>query len=567
MKKFELKAVLGRGRKVRATLWVGSVVALGSLMAAPSAWSMDIDTGNPDVKFRWDNTLKYSSTYRVNGPDKNLTNDVNLDDGDRNFSQGFVSNRFDLLTEMDAAYRNVGISVSAAAWYDNAYDQSNDNTSAATANQVSRPGNKFTADTAKWMGKNAEILNGFAYGKTDLDGMILSGRAGRHSLVWGETLFMGANGIAGGQQPVDLIKLLTVPSSQFKEIIRPVNQISGQFQATPNLSFGAYYQLEWRPTLIPPAGSFLSATDFVGIGSERVFVGPPGAGFWRGADINGKDTGQGGVQVKYSVPGRDLDIGLYYSRFNEKTPDLYLSPLIAPQMTAQGLRLGGLQEVYHNGVEANGMSASTVIGDVNVATEISGRHNMDLVSDPQIIIPGTTANGSNKPLYAIGDTLHANLSAIYLYGPSSMWDGGSLLAEVGYNNRLDITKNPHALDPNTTRDAMAARFIFEPSYFQVLPGLDLTVPVGVGFNPMGRSSVLLNFNGGTEGGGDVSIGIKGNYQNIWKIGLSYTSFFGPTGNWLSPLNSLQSANPGPVVSNKQSLADRDFVSFTVQRSF
>jgi len=567
-----MKSVLNSrlGQRSRHRLLTGvcasAVVAFGCVLGASVAQAIDFDTGSTDYKIRWDNTFKYSSSFRVRDPAKSLTNDVNLDDGDRNFKQGFVSNRFDLLSEFDASYKRFGVSASVAAWYDAAYDQTTDNTSASSTNSMSRTNRDFTAQTQKWMGKNAEILNGFAYGSANIGDTSLSGRVGRHSLVWGETLFFGGNGIAGAQQPVDLIKLLTVPSSQFKEIIRPVNQVSGQLQITPQIAVGAYYQLEWRPTLIPPAGSFLSATDFVGIGSERLFVGPPGAGFWRTGDISGKDSGQGGVQLKFGVPKYDLDFGLYYVRYNDKTPNLYVSPAFVPTMTAQGLRLGGLTEVYHNGIESVGWSATKNVEDISLATEVSYRWHNDLVSDPQIVAPGTTADGKNRYLYAVGESLHANLSGIYLYGPSAFWDGGDLLAEVAYNNRLGISRNPGALDPNTTRDAVAFRMIFEPNYFQVLPGLDLVVPIGIGFNPIGRSSTILNFNGGTEGGGDVSIGVKGNYQNVWRIGLSYTSFFGPSGNWLSPLNALQTGQ-GPVVSNKQSLADRDFVSFTVQRSF
>ena len=47
-------------------------------------------------------------------------------------------------------------------------------------------------------------------------------RAGKHSVLWGESLFFGTNAIAGGQQPFDVVKLLSVPSTQFKEAIRPV---------------------------------------------------------------------------------------------------------------------------------------------------------------------------------------------------------------------------------------------------------------------------------------------------------------------------------------------------------
>lgn len=45
----------------------------------------------------------------------------------------------------------------------------------------------------------------------------LSFRAGRHSLLWGESLFFGSNGIGNGMTSIDVIKALSVPSTQFKE--------------------------------------------------------------------------------------------------------------------------------------------------------------------------------------------------------------------------------------------------------------------------------------------------------------------------------------------------------------
>jgi len=58
----------------------------------------------------------------------------------------------------------------------------------------------------------------------------LAFRAGQYALQWGETLFFGANGIAGGQAPVDVIKALSVPGTQFKELIRPTEQLSASIQ-------------------------------------------------------------------------------------------------------------------------------------------------------------------------------------------------------------------------------------------------------------------------------------------------------------------------------------------------
>lgn len=61
-------------------------------------------------------------------------------------------------------------------------------------------------------------------------------------MIWGESLFFGANGIAGGMAPVDVVKAQSVPNTQFKEITRPVNQLSGTFQLTDDVSLGAFYQ-------------------------------------------------------------------------------------------------------------------------------------------------------------------------------------------------------------------------------------------------------------------------------------------------------------------------------------
>ena len=104
--------------------------------------------------------------------------------------------------------------------------------------------------------------------------------------------------------------------------------------------------------------------------------------------------------------------------------------------------------------------------------------------------------------------------------------------------------------------------IFEPTYFQVLTGLDLSVPMGVGWNFAGRSSAVANFNGGSSGAGDLSIGLKGVYRSVWNAGLSYVKYFGAEDTFTVPHNS-----PGPHLSFMQTLADRDFISFYISRTF
>ncbi|NMM28915.1 MAG: DUF1302 domain-containing protein [Glaciimonas sp.] len=538
---------------------LGAAVCMGLV---GSAQAFEIDTGS-DAKLRWDNTLKYSVGVRLMDPSAKVTNGdpggpppgPQLDDGDRNFKKGgLMTNRVDWFTELDGSYKNFGFRVSGAAWFDEVYRKSNANTSQSTINSLSVPAGQFPAATADLMGRKAELLDAFVAYKNDPDSNTpFNVRLGKHTVLYGESLFFGANGIANAQAPVDLIKLLQVPGSQFKEIIRPVNQISTQVQLSPNVSMGAYYQLKWEQNRIPPSGSYLSDVDFVGVGSESVL------GMQHVGDLNAKNSGQGGVQLRFKPEGGTVEYGLYAAQYNDKGPQIMLSPGFIP---------GGsntYRVVYPEGVKTFGASFSTVFGPSNVSGEVSLRTNAPIVSAPQTDIP-LAGNGSDNPLYAVGRTAHAQISSVTLFGRSPIWDGAVFLNELAWNRRLSIQQNPLAIDPNVTRDAWAFRMILEPQYFQVVSGVDLSVPIGLGYNPSGRSSSVFKFNGGAEKGGDFSIGLNANIQNQYKVGVNWVHFFGPENAFLTP--NTNTAIPGPFMSSgAQSLHDRDFLTVSLQSTF
>lgn len=545
-----------------------AVIGLTGIGAGSSpGYALVFDT-NSDVTVRWDNTFKYSAVYRLRDPSNSLVTGgpvapplppfalpgPQVDDGDRNFNRGLVSNRVDWFTEFDAGYQNLGMHVSAAAWYDDVYNHGNDNNSQATVSTSSVPAGQFTDATKRLMGRKAEFLDAFVFLKSDQSSetpFVI--RAGKHTILYGESLFFGANGIANAQAPMDLIKLLMVPGSQFKEIIRPLPQISTQVQLSPNVSMGAYYQVGWQKNRIPAAGSFLSDGDFAGDGSEVLFPGTPIA-MNHVADLNAKRTGQGGVQVRFKPTSADIEYGLYAAQYHDKGPQFMVDPVN-----------GAYRAVYAEDVRTYGASFSTVFGEANVAGEASIRTNAPLVSGPQVDI-GLVGNGDGNPLYAVGRTGHVQASMITLMGKGALWDGASLLGEVAWNRLLSIQKNPAALDPNVTRDAMAMRMIFEPQYFQVFSGTDLSVPIGLGYNPYGRSSSVFKFNGGVEKGGDFSIGLTADYNHKVKTSLNYVHFYGPKGAFLES-NSKDPARGLLMLSGKQSLYDRDFISFSVQTTF
>lgn len=546
-----------RGGKRRDRRRTTALVLAGLLAAAPAA-AFEIDTGS-ELKLRWDNTFKYSNAWRVKDRSPVLVADPTLDDGDRNFDKGLVSNRVDWLTELDASYRGFGLRLSAAAWYDSVYNRRNDNDSPFTANSVSVPYNRFTKDTRDLHGRDAEILDAFVSMNFELGGRPGNIKIGQHSLLYGESLFFGMNGIAAAQQPIDVIKALSVPNTQFKEIGRPVNQLSAQLQLTQSVSIGGYYQFEWERTRIPAAGSYFSPADLVDVGAERIVAAAvPGVGpvasFYRTRDIEAKNSGQGGIQLRYRSEALDTDFGFYAVRFHDKSFREYVRPGAGVGPGSPPDMIGEYLLVFPEDIRAYGMSASTSIGDANVAAEISIRDNAPLVSQTMADLTGTADNDDN-PLYAIGRTAHAQVSMIQLLNRGALWDGATILGEIAWNRTLSVRRNRDALEPNTTRDSTALRIVFEPQYFQVFDGVDIAVPIGLGYTLSGRSSAVGGF--GPRHGGDFNIGIRGDYLKVWQFSATYTHFLGEG----APIAV------GGFKTLKQFYKDRNFLAFSVSRTF
>ncbi|MDF1552935.1 MAG: DUF1302 domain-containing protein [Deferrisomatales bacterium] len=553
--------------------------ALVSVLSIPAAHAFQFDLGDSDIRLRWDNTVKYSVAMRTESrsgvltdPDRNPSN-TNQDDGDQNFDKGLISNRVDLYSEADLIYKGFGLRASGAAWYDTVYNSTNDNDSPFTANARSVDHDEFTDDTRDLHGRKAELLDAFAFGKVNMGPTTTSFRVGQYAMQWGESLFFGNNGIAGGMAPIDVVKLLSVPNSQFKEIIRPVPQTSAQVQIGPSVAIGGYYQFGWEKTVLPAVGSYFSSADILDEGAEQLIVASvpgvgPVAGLYKGDDQDAKDSGQGGVQLRVR-PGFGLDLGFYAIQYHDKTPQIYVMPGVDPNIgvinpgvldPSDPSKAGEYFLTYPENIRAYGMSATTTWDVWNFAAEVSMRRNTPLVSDPVTIIPAfdlnAGADNDDNPGYAVGRSVHAQFNWFAVFGPSFISNEASFLGEVAWNRVTSITKNSDVVDPNAERTGLGFRMVYEPTYRQVMSGLDLSVPVGLAYFPKGRSMVVSNF--GPDNGGDMSLGLNATYLDVWRFALNYTHFYGPAEGALDSETHL---------SLKQSLADRDFVAFSVRRTF
>jgi len=549
----------------RAPLTVTLATTLMSGLS--TAHAFEIQTGNTDLSLRWDNTLKYSSAWRVKDQSSKLTTgatSLNQDDGDRNFDKGLISSRLDILSELDVGYGDFGGRLSGAGWFDSEYQKDNDNNDPTRANQRSVGYDEFTDDTRHVHGGDAELLDAFVYWNGDLADKALSVRFGRHGLIWGESLYFGTNAIAGGMAPVDAVKAVSVPNTAFKEITRPVNQLSATYQLTEDVSLGAFYQLEWEETRLPAAGSYFSTNDTIGEGNERLITGGPFPGFlggnpnspaafFHGNDKEAKSSGQGGLQLRYAVDGTEY--GLYAIQYHDKSPKTYLKPSAGGPNFATG-QVGEYYWVYPENIRALGASFTTTVDAFNFAGEASMRWNMPLVSSGQTVVAGEQADNDDHPLYAVGRTAHLNLNMIASLGPSFISKEASLNGEIAWNRLLSVTKNRAALDPGATDDAVAMKMVYTPTYRQVFPGVDLNVPMGISYSPLGKSAVVGSF--ATHHGGDVNLGVEAVYLDRVTFGLTYTHYYGPEDTFLDSANHF---------TYKQSQKDRDYLAFSVKTTF
>jgi hypothetical protein len=556
--------------------------------ATCSAHAVEIDTGQPDWNVRWDTSVRLSGKFRTESADPALSESfrqvptgapppappsfafpqaLNFNAGDQNFKKkGLVSERADVLSEFDAIWRrDFGLRVSAAAWYDQKLHQKTQAADDPTIGQT--PYNEFPDSTRRIAGQKLEALDAFVFGGWRLDnGTKLTTRLGRHALQYGESLFFGDNGIARAQGPIDIDKLVSSPNAQFKEIVRPVPQLSGQLQVTPEVSVGGYVQFRWESDRLSPAGSYFSTANNPWGSQQSEFVniaaGTPISGNYvltPGEDQKPKNSGQFGLQLKWRL--EDTDLGFYAARFHDKSGQLYgnLNPAAPP--SPFGTLPGNWFYKFPGDVKTVGLSASHSLGDFNVAGEASVRKDMPLLS-ANMLYPG--AFGAPQPRPALGQTAHVNLSTLATFGPSFIARESSLVAEIAWNRVLSKDDPDHSLDEGRTRDATALQFIFTPGYRQALPGLDLSVPIGLRYVLKGNSSIT-GTGWGPEDSGSANIGVEGSYLGVWQFAMTYTHYIGKAVPFVDYAPLLSGGRAIFGLGNP--LADRNYVALSLRRTF
>ncbi|SDU04226.1 Protein of unknown function [Pseudomonas pohangensis] len=615
MKKTNAIYVMRRGALATAVL--------AAIWNAPLQ-AFELDTGNPDLVVRFDNTVRLNYAQRVESANSKLAASYNGNDGDNNFSSGSpVSQRADLLTEFDVVYQgNKGFRVSTASWYDAAYENVGNNSS-ISSNQLKngRTTNHGLSNYADryYNGPSGEILDAFVFAGTEFDNnMVLNGKFGQTTNYWGEALFNITQGNSFGQGGVDLGKALAVPGTEAKELFIPRKQIYGTLLVNQELTFGAQYFFGWDNSRLAASGTYLSANDPVQADNLGLVVGAnplagSGAPFCDPVlDCNSslwlrdehvfkpQKSGDYGLMAKWSPEWLDGTLSAFYRETSDLLPYLAINVDAAAFGNPANLNsgnIGSYNEYYADDIKLYGLSLSKNIGSVSVGWDLNYRTNMPLRSVAATIdaaaaaagLPGYIAaapTGTGEIPGSRGDTIHSVLNGLQLYGDSPLWDAASLAVELGYDHIVSVDSKNENLYKGSSwyrgKDKVTPNYwsfqgSFTPTWYQVFPSVDLSMPMVYG---VGLDGVSATTTGGSENAGTYSVGISADVYNKYTFDLKYVDYFGPFDtceNGLTDGNAPDAAaggaytcTPGQVTNYADSnpaLKDRGMLTATFKTSF
>ncbi len=540
----------------RVGLYLTAIAAF--LGVCGSAEAFEIKTGIEEIKINWDNSIRYNLGYRVDKPDATVNASPNNDDGNRNFDHGIVANRLDLMSELDVSYQGkYGVRFSGAGWYDQAYE-SHQNHSVSTSNHLGPDGQQSLGYSGYvkryYRGPSGELLDAFAFGKFELAEIPVQLKIGRQTQYWGESLQLNAalNGIAYAQSPLDIAKGYAVPNTSAKELFRPLNSLSITAQPTSTITVMGQYFLEWEPNRYPEAGSYMGIYDFMMQSGETYILDPTSASFLTiGRDIIPRQARDWGVGARWNPEWLNGTLGFYYRNFSDKFPQLHLDT-----------DAGVIHSVYASNIDLYGISLSKQILGVSVGAEFSYRHNMPLQSE-LVQVPTAGLPGRGDTAGARGDTLHALVNFLGLINKTPVFDSAQWLVEFNWSNWLKTTQGQAVFkgrDGYTDIDRISKDFVsvdvtFAPTWFQVFPGADLTLPMSFSRGLRGNSATGIL----QKDAGSYSVGASLDYLARHKFDLAYVDYFGKYR--VDPALGLIN-NGDPAL-----LKDRGTLSFTYRYTF
>ena len=389
-----------------------AIALAAALSGNASAMNFELEG---DWKASWVTTLYAGATWRAENRDPKLfsKNDgafiglnnglggSNTDGGNLNYAKGDITSAlFKFISDVEVKRGGEGAFVRVKGWYDYAQNKHN----VPFGNQANgyaqdRPlSDQGFEPFLRFQG--FELLDAYAWYTWNFDERQLQVRLGNQVLNWGESIFFqGLNQI----NPIDLTALRR-PGTELKEVYLPVPMAYGNFGLGKGVSVEAFYQLKWQQTSVDGCGTYWAvaetsisrspspciAVSLPGLTSNpgAVTPGPPFAlapggqylGYFPLQDGRAaKNSGQGGMTLRWLVDSLDTEFGFYAMNIHSRTPIISAQSgnsfgpfLNAPAVgTLLGLKPGyGFWE-YPENIQLYGATATTNLAGWSLAGEVS----------------------------------------------------------------------------------------------------------------------------------------------------------------------------------------------------
>jgi hypothetical protein len=196
------------------------------------------------------------------------------------------------------------------------------------------------------------------------------------------------------------------------------------------------------------------------------------------------------------------------------------------------------------------------------------RHNTPLNAQVLGVAPGLPAQGETKG--PRGDTLHALVNATGVLPKTAVFDAAVWAAELQWSQWTKVRSGGNLFnavgfapcagkdkwDGCTTKNYVGTSVAFTPTWYQVFPSVDLSMPISYAIGLSGNAATVF---GGNQGLGNYSVGLAADVFQKYRIDLKYIDFVG-----------RYKANASAVTSTNgltTFLKDRGFVSLTVRTTF
>jgi hypothetical protein len=388
-----------------------SLLALSGLHSAPAmATEFVLENG---IEVRTSLNASLGTSMRMREADKALimvgnggTGGSSHDDGNLNYAKhDTFSTITKVIGEVSLKRDSVGAFMRVKGWYDSELNNGGvPHGSSANHFTAGAPLSDGDFDRLSRF-SGIELLDAYVSLNTSLGAdHPLTVKLGNQVVNWGESVFVSGINQYGAFD----LSASRRPGSQVKEILMPIPQVWANLSLSDNVSLEGFYQFAWKKNILDGCGTYWSISDVYNCSSKGVNVpaGPlanspdrltnaNGSAILANAgNIDGKNSGQFGVALRYFAPALATEFGAYAVNYHQRSPVISILFNASPAPSAFAAGTSRLQYAWDwsgKDIKVFGLSFSTSLGGWSVFGEASRSQDVPVQLNGLDLLRGASA--------------------------------------------------------------------------------------------------------------------------------------------------------------------------------